>query len=81
MRTRHNVDVISNIAYLVPSEEGKPLKVLIFRFENGKYFYVANPLNYVKRFLGGIVRRACDACMRMICRCCCYSESLRPLTR
>jgi hypothetical protein len=78
MRTRHNIDVMRNIAYLVPFEEGKPLKMLIFRFENGKYFYVANPQNYVRRFLGGIVKRARDACRRLVCWCCYYSESLRP---
>jgi hypothetical protein len=76
MRTRHNFDVIRNIAYLVPSEEGKPLKMLIFRFENGKYFYVVNPQNYVQRFLEGVVKRARDACRRMICRCYYYAESL-----
>jgi len=78
MRARHDVNVIHNIAYLVPFEEGKPPKMLIFRFQNGKYFYVANPQNYVRPFLGGLVKRACNACMLMVCRCCCHSESLRP---
>ena len=78
MRTRHNVNVIRNIAYLVPFEEGKPLKMLIFRFQIGKYFYIANAQNYVQRFLGGLVERARDFCRFMVCRCWYHSESLRP---
>ena len=78
MRTRHDVNVIRNIAYLVPFEEGEPLKMLIFRFQYGKYFYIANPQNYVQQFLGGLVKRACDACRVMVCQCCYHSESLRP---
>jgi hypothetical protein len=56
MRTRHIINVIRNIAYLVTFEEGKPLRMLIFRFQNGKYFYIANPQNYVQHFLGGLWR-------------------------
>ena len=78
MRTRQIVNVIRKIAYLIPFEEGRPLKMLIFRFQNGKYFYIANPQNYVQRFLGGLVERARDACRLMVCRCCYHSESLLP---
>ena len=78
MRMGLSVNVIRSIAYLVPFEEGKPLKMLFFRFQNGNYFYVANPQNYVQLFLGGIVKRVRNACRLMVCRCCYHSESLRP---
>jgi len=58
MGARHDVNVIRNRAYLVPFEEGKHLNILIFRFQNGKHFYIANPQNYVRQFLGGLVKGA-----------------------